>query len=318
MSKRPSPEPSSSTEDQEQNPKKLKDQGEDSTKEETELKEAHFKEVEVKEGETVSNLEEEEKPRKENEDRETEKKQSIACEEVGAGKQGKVEEAKEEVDRSKGEGCPGGENAATAEEEEELAKPVGTVVRSSGRGRNKMHHYAAFEIHEKVIELEEAMLLVPEQPASKPYIGILKDVKAKPNGGRVTVLVQWLYRGEEALREGDEPLTWPARDRELFLSFHCDEVTADAVMHKCVVHYVTPEVDVEEAKARRYGFFVQKVYDVRKKVLWDLTDVVAGGSKNGFREAERKQVERLLRQTEEDWESSTPTTTTTQTSPTPV
>ena len=48
---------------------------------------------------------------------------------------------------------------------------------------------------------------------------------------------QWFYRPEEAEKKGGG--SWQSRDtRELFYSFHRDEVPAESVMHKCVVHFV--------------------------------------------------------------------------------
>ncbi|PKA62555.1 hypothetical protein AXF42_Ash012141 [Apostasia shenzhenica] len=54
-----------------------------------------------------------------------------------------------------------------------------------------------------------------------------------------------------------------------------------------------------EMEEERHGFFVKKVYDFRKKVMVDLTAI------NEFKEAERRQIERLLQQTREAWAIST-------------
>jgi len=48
---------------------------------------------------------------------------------------------------------------------------------------------------------------------------------------------QWFYRPDEAEKKGGG--SWKSIDnRELFYSFHHDEVPAESVMHKCVVHFV--------------------------------------------------------------------------------
>lgn len=81
---------------------------------------------------------------------------------------------------------------------------------------------------------------------------------------------QWFYRPEEADRKGGG--SWEARDtRELFYSFHRDDVPAESVMHKCVVHFVPLNKQLPNRK-QHPGFIVQKVYDTVEKKLWRLTD----------------------------------------------
>jgi hypothetical protein len=81
---------------------------------------------------------------------------------------------------------------------------------------------------------------------------------------------QWFYRPEEAERKGGG--SWQSRDtRELFYSFHRDEVPAESVMHKCVVHFVPIHKQLPNRK-QYPGFIVQKVYDTVERKLWKLTD----------------------------------------------
>lgn len=81
---------------------------------------------------------------------------------------------------------------------------------------------------------------------------------------------QWFYRPEEADRKGGG--SWQAGDtRELFYSFHRDDVPAESVMHKCVVHFVPLHKQLPSRK-QHPGFIVQKVYDTVEKKLWKLTD----------------------------------------------
>uniref|UniRef100_A0A2P2JGI2 Uncharacterized protein LOC105129056 isoform X1 n=3 Tax=Rhizophora mucronata TaxID=61149 RepID=A0A2P2JGI2_RHIMU len=81
---------------------------------------------------------------------------------------------------------------------------------------------------------------------------------------------QWFYRPEEAERKGGG--SWQSRDtRELFYSFHRDEVPAESVMHKCVVHFVPIHKQLPNRK-QHPGFIVQKVYDTVERKLWKLTD----------------------------------------------
>lgn len=86
----------------------------------------------------------------------------------------------------------------------------------------------------------------------------------------MTVTGQWFYRPEEADRKGGG--NWQSRDtRELFYSFHRDEIPAESVMHKCVVHFVPINKQLPNRK-QHPGFIVQKVYDTVEKKLWKLTD----------------------------------------------
>lgn len=81
---------------------------------------------------------------------------------------------------------------------------------------------------------------------------------------------QWFYRPEEAEKKGGG--NWQSNDtRELFYSFHRDDVPAESVMHKCVVHFVPIHKQIPSRK-QHPGFIVQKVYDTVEKKLWKLTD----------------------------------------------
>ncbi|XP_065858271.1 ASI1-immunoprecipitated protein 3 [Euphorbia lathyris] len=159
------------------------------------------------------------------------------------------------------------------EEEEdspqEDAKPIGEAVKFSGKGRGRRSHYESFEYDGNVYELEDPVLLVPEDKKQKPYVAIIKDI-AQTKKGAMMVTGQWFYRPEEAERKGGG--SWQSRDtRELFYSFHRDEVPAESVMHKCVVHFVPIHKQLPSRK-QHPGFIVQKVYDTVERKLWKLTD----------------------------------------------
>ncbi|KAJ8764798.1 hypothetical protein K2173_010263 [Erythroxylum novogranatense] len=159
------------------------------------------------------------------------------------------------------------------EEEEEPpqedAKPVGEPVRFSGKGRGRRRHYVAFEFDGNRYDLEDPVLLVPEDKTQKPYVAIIKDI-TQTNAGSMMVTGQWFYRPEEAAKKGGG--SWQSRDtRELFYSFHRDEVPAESVMHKCLVHFVPIHKQLPNRK-QHPGFIVQKVYDTVELKLWKLTD----------------------------------------------
>lgn len=84
------------------------------------------------------------------------------------------------------------------------------------------------------------------------------------------ILGQWFYRPEEAEKKGGG--NWQSSDtRELFYSFHRDEVPAESVMHRCVVYFVPAHKQLPKRK-NHPGFIVRKVYDTVEKKLWKLTD----------------------------------------------
>ncbi|XP_020550682.1 uncharacterized protein LOC105164231 isoform X1 [Sesamum indicum] len=156
------------------------------------------------------------------------------------------------------------------EEQEDLeAQPLGEVVRVSGKGRGRRSHYASFEYDGLQYQLEDPVLLVPEKGNQKPYVAIIKDI-AQTREGAMMVTGQWFYRPEEAEKRGGG--NWQSSDtRELFYSFHRDEVPAESVMHKCVVHFIPLHKQIPHRK-QHPGFIVQKVYDTEQRRLFKLTD----------------------------------------------
>ncbi|XP_076914958.1 ASI1-immunoprecipitated protein 3-like [Bidens hawaiensis] len=153
----------------------------------------------------------------------------------------------------------------------EDAKAIGDVVRVSGKGKSRRNHYNSFEFDGLSYDLEDPVLLVPasEGPNKKPYVAIIKDI-SETKDGSVMVNGQWFYRPEEAERKGSG--NWHSNDtRELFYSFHKDEVPAESVMHKCVVHFIPANKQIPSRKLHP-GFIVQKVYDTIFKRLYKLTD----------------------------------------------
>ncbi|KAK9039925.1 hypothetical protein V6N11_015107 [Hibiscus sabdariffa] len=152
---------------------------------------------------------------------------------------------------------------------QEDAKPIGDAVRVSGKGRGRRSHYEAFEFDGNRYDLEDPVLLVPEDQEQKPYVAIIKDI-SQTKDGSIMVTGQWFYRPEEAEKKGGG--SWQSRDtRELFYSFHRDEVPAESVMHKCVVHFV-PIHKQHPNRKQHPGFIVQRVYDTVERKLWKLTD----------------------------------------------
>ncbi|KAL8150436.1 hypothetical protein V2J09_020244 [Rumex salicifolius] len=183
------------------------------------------------------------------------------------------EEEEEEIEQDREESRSDGEDEEEEEEEEKVqedAKPIGDVVRVSGKGRWKTNHYDAFEFDGNRFQLEDPVLLTPEDAKQKPYVAIIKDITQNAKDGSMKVNGQWFYRPEEAEKKGGG--NWQPRDtRELFYSFHRDEVPAESVMHKCVVHFVPLHKQLPKRK-QFPGFIVQKVYDTEQRKLFKLTD----------------------------------------------
>ncbi|CAH9137397.1 unnamed protein product [Cuscuta epithymum] len=155
------------------------------------------------------------------------------------------------------------------EEVQEEAKPIGDVIRVSGKARGRRNHYKSFEYDGLSYQLEDPVLLVPEEQNQKPYVAIIKDI-SQTSKGNMMVNGQWFYRPEEAEKKTGG--NWQSRDtRELFYSFHRDEVPAESVMHKCVVHFIPLNKQIPKRK-QHPGFIVQKVYDTEQRKLFKLTD----------------------------------------------
>ncbi|KAK4260588.1 hypothetical protein QN277_003683 [Acacia crassicarpa] len=151
----------------------------------------------------------------------------------------------------------------------EDAKPIGDAVRFSGKGRGRRKHYKSFEYDGNQYVIEDPVLLSPEDKQQKPYVAIIKDISQSQKGSMM-VTGQWFYRPEEAERQGGG--NWQSHDtRDLFYSFHRDEVPAESVMHKCVVHFVPVHKQLPNRK-QHPGFIVQNVYDFVERKLWKLTD----------------------------------------------
>ncbi|KAL3619286.1 hypothetical protein CASFOL_036856 [Castilleja foliolosa] len=148
-------------------------------------------------------------------------------------------------------------------------QPKGAVVRVSGKGRGKRTHYESFEFNGFQYWLEDPALFHPENPNQKPYVAIIKDI-SQTWQGELRITGQWFYRPEEAKKRGGG--NWELNDtRELFYSFHRDEVPAESVFHKCVVHFIPLNKQIP-ARQQHPGFFVQKVYDTERRMLFKLTD----------------------------------------------
>lgn len=102
------------------------------------------------------------------------------------------------------------------------------------------------------------------------------------------IKVQWFYRPEEAVnKEGEK---WLSNDaRELFYSFHSEDVKAESVMHRCIVHFIPSNLALP-CRNKQPGFVVQKIYDAEEMRLCDLCD-------KSFAEREQHEIDLLIQET---------------------
>ncbi|RZC47891.1 hypothetical protein C5167_040837 [Papaver somniferum] len=118
-------------------------------------------------------------------------------------------------------------------------------------------------------DVGDPTFIAPDGVNEKPKIAIIKHI-TEDSDGELMVMCQYLYRPEDvADRYGR---MWQRYDdRELFYSFHQQEIPSVCLMHPCKVHFV-PSVDKVPVRTQHPGFIVLRVYDHEEQVLWWITD----------------------------------------------
>ncbi|CAL0331990.1 unnamed protein product [Lupinus luteus] len=200
----------------------------------------------------------------------------------------------EEEDDDKNEIPKDNKNEKEQEQEQEekdeevvRAKPVGNPVRVSGKGKKWRKHFHTFDYDGNRYTLEDPVLLFPEDIAQKPYAAIIKDI-TQCQDGSMMMTGQWFYRPEEAPKQGGG--FWkPIDTRELFYSFHQDEVPVESIMHKCVTHFVPAHKQLPNRK-QHPGFIIQKVYDFEGRKVYRLSDMA-------FRDGKQEEINVLIEKT---------------------
>ncbi|KAL3682396.1 hypothetical protein R1sor_000418 [Riccia sorocarpa] len=181
------------------------------------------------------------------------------------------------------------QDSGVSDEEPVEVKCIGEVIKRSSKGRAERKHYEAFELENTHYCLEDSVLVAPAESGQKPYVAIIKEIKQSKDGN-VAITGQWFYRPEEAEKKGGG--SWASADsRELFYSFHRDEVPAESVMHKCVVHFIPPHKQ-PPVRTKHPGFIVQRVYDTVEKKLWKLTD-------KDYEDSKQREIDLLVQKTQE-------------------
>lgn len=85
---------------------------------------------------------------------------------------------------------------------------------------------------DKVVKVGDCVVMRAEDAQKPPYIARVEKVEADGRGNHVRVRVRWYYRPEESI--GGRRQFHGAK--ELFLSDHFDEQSADTIEGKCSVH----------------------------------------------------------------------------------
>ncbi|OAP11408.1 unnamed protein product [Arabidopsis thaliana] len=171
---------------------------------------------------------------------------------------------------------------------EDCAKPLGEVSKVTGKGKKKKSHFKTFTFRGNQYALEDSVQLVPDDPNSKPYCAIIKDIYIPNKEKYVKLAVHWFYRPEDVDKK--HVGKWESKDsRNLFYSFHRDEVFAESVKHKCVVNFV-PENKQIPNRREHPCFIVQNVYDFVKKKLRKFTD-------KNFDVHQKNEIDRLVAKT---------------------
>ncbi|KAL2902511.1 Chromatin remodeling protein EBS [Bienertia sinuspersici] len=154
-------------------------------------------------------------------------------------------------------------------DEDDGARPIGEAIRVYDDGVKKTKHFKAFEFDGNQFQLEDAVLVAPEEGKVKPSVTIIKDI-FQIKGDTLMVRAQRFYRPGEIQKKGGG--TWESGDvRELFYSCHLDEISAISVMHHCVIHLVPLYKPLPDRK-HQPGFIVRKFYDHVQQKVRNLTD----------------------------------------------
>uniref|UniRef100_A0A7N0TQY3 BAH domain-containing protein n=1 Tax=Kalanchoe fedtschenkoi TaxID=63787 RepID=A0A7N0TQY3_KALFE len=128
---------------------------------------------------------------------------------------------------------------------------------------------SAFEYDGRRYELEDSVLVTPEEENTRPRVAIIKGI-SQSLGGSMFVTIQWFYHPEEVVTGDGE--SWLSLDnRELLISNRQEEVPVYSIMHKCMVHFLSQWKNLPDRK-KHPGFLVHHFYDHLKRMVYRITD----------------------------------------------
>ncbi|CAH2046354.1 unnamed protein product, partial [Thlaspi arvense] len=167
---------------------------------------------------------------------------------------------------------------------EHCAHLKGKVIKITNEQRNEKCHYERFKFRGGKYGLEDSVLLFPEDASKNPYVAIIKDIYVQGKEGYVKLEVQWFYHPEDVDKKYIR--NWKSKDsRDIFYSFHRDEVSAESVKDDCSVYFVP-----ENKQVPNHGFIVQRVYNTENKKMRKFTH-------HDFNEQQKQELDLLLEKT---------------------
>ncbi|KAJ0049375.1 hypothetical protein Pint_15391 [Pistacia integerrima] len=133
------------------------------------------------------------------------------------------------------------------------------------------------------ISVGDCALFKPPQD-SPPFIGIIRALTSGEEN-KLKLSVNWLYRPAEVkLGKG---ILLEAAPNEIFFSFHKDEIPAASLLHPCKVAFLPKGVELPSGFC---SFVCRRVYDIKRKCLWWLTD-------QDFIDGWQEEIDQLLSKT---------------------
>ncbi|KAI3970552.1 hypothetical protein MKX01_024199 [Papaver californicum] len=116
------------------------------------------------------------------------------------------------------------------------------------------------------VTVGDCALFKPHQESSPPFIGIIRRLTSEEED-HLKFHVNWLYRPVDVnLGKG---VLLEAAPNEVFYSFHEDEIPAASLLHPCKVAFLRKGVELPSGIS---SFVCRRVYDIKNKRLWWLTD----------------------------------------------
>ncbi|XP_044481211.1 uncharacterized protein LOC123207801 isoform X1 [Mangifera indica] len=142
---------------------------------------------------------------------------------------------------------------------------------------------SSFNKDGRKISVGDCALFKPPQD-SPPFIGIIRSLTSSEEN-KLKLSVNWLYRPAEVkLGKG---ILLEAAPNEIFFSFHKDEIPAASLLHPCKVAFLPKGVELPSGFC---SFVCRRVYDIKRKCLWWLTD-------QDFLDGWQEEIDKLLSKT---------------------
>ncbi|KAG6587484.1 39S ribosomal protein L47, mitochondrial, partial [Cucurbita argyrosperma subsp. sororia] len=157
------------------------------------------------------------------------------------------------------------------------------IVEADGSSSSSSSAPTSFCKGGRRISVGDCALFKPPKD-SPPFIGIIRWLTTGKEN-KLKLGVNWLYRSSE-LKLG-KGILLEAAPNEVFYSFHKDEIPAASLLHPCKVAFLPKDIKLPSGIS---SFVCRRVYDIRKKCLWWLTD-------QDYINEHREEVDQLLDKT---------------------